>query len=164
MSWGYRPADGQRRIHLLITTAFVLSACGGGSGPEQTPPPASIERINGIAVPPAPDTNTNQATVAGVDSNANDIRDDIDRLLATNFGTEPQLLTLATEHARRLQAVIVSRTSTANEAYVSHVRCVRDRQVLDRLSSQSRAILDTTARRKTYGLAMAGVAVSLEGC
>jgi hypothetical protein len=99
-----------------------------------------------------------------VDSNANGIRDDIERQIAANFGREPAALPLATEHARRLQAAIVGPSQATVAAYVNQVRCLRDRQLLDRLSSQTVTTLDTAARRKAYGLAMAGVAVSLEGC
>lgn len=149
----------------VLTVALLASmaGCGGGSSQSMSPP-ESVERINGIVVPPLPDATANQATVGGVDVNGNGIRDDIDRLIAQNFGTEPQLLTLATEHAQRLQAVISTPSSAANTAYANQFRCLRDRRVLDRLSLQTRATLDTTARKKAYGLALAGLAVSLEGC
>ena len=148
---------------LAAALASVLTGCGGGAS-QATQPPASVERINGIVVPPSPDATTNQATVGGVDVNGNGIRDDIDRLVATNFGTEPQLVALATEHARRLQVAIVAPSTAATGAYVNQVRCVRDDAVLNRLSSQTRAMLDTAQRRKAYALAMAGTTVSAEGC
>lgn len=151
------------RRALAVVLVASMAGCGGGSS-QSTSPPENVERINGIVVPPSPDAAANQASVGGVDVNGNGIRDDIDRQIAQNFGTEPQLLTLATEHAQRLQAVISTPSSAANTAYANQFRCLRDRGVLDRLSSQTRATLDTTARKKAYGLALAGLALSLEGC
>lgn len=65
-------------IAVAIVGICSMSACGG-SGSET----AQSERINGIAVPQAPDPVANTATVAGVDVDTNGIRDDIDRRLAT---------------------------------------------------------------------------------
>lgn len=40
------------------------------------------EMINGISVPPEPDPTINNATLAGVDSNQNGVRDDVERVIA----------------------------------------------------------------------------------
>lgn len=64
----------------------LLSACGGGSGGDSTTgnTTPTVEKINGIEVPPAPDTAKNNATLAGVDSNSNGVRDDVERAIAKN--------------------------------------------------------------------------------
>jgi hypothetical protein len=48
------------------------------------------ETINGVVVPPEPPANLNNATLAGFDVNGNGVRDDVERLLATQFGGSPQ--------------------------------------------------------------------------
>ena len=61
----------------ILALPIFLSACGGGSG-------LSANTINGITVPPAPDPVINNATLAGVDSNKNGVRDDVERKIAIN--------------------------------------------------------------------------------
>lgn len=46
--------------------------------------------INGHAVPPIPDPKLNAATLVGVDSDHNGIRDDLDRYIAEQFGNDPK--------------------------------------------------------------------------
>jgi hypothetical protein len=69
---------------VLIVT--LLTSCGGGgnSTTATTPTAASTEVINGITVPIAPDATANAATLKGVDSNNNGVRDDIERLVANS--------------------------------------------------------------------------------
>lgn len=141
-----------------LVLAAALTACGGGGG--NTP----AETINGVAVPPQPEAQANQATLAGVDINANGIRDDIERSVALNFGTDPQQLALASAHARAVQAVVVTASRTAGDAYVEKIRCLSDRALLERLSAQTKATLDNESRRRAYARALAGAAVTREGC
>jgi hypothetical protein len=44
--------------------------------------PSTMEIINGISVPPEPDQNLNNSTLAGIDMNKNGVRDDIERKIA----------------------------------------------------------------------------------
>jgi hypothetical protein len=60
---------------------ILLSACGGGSSSSAN----TATTINGITVPPAPDPATNNATLAGVDSNNNGVRDDLERSIAAKI-------------------------------------------------------------------------------
>lgn len=65
----------------------MLAACGGGGGGAGSAPPAPVANtstINGIAVPPEPEATTNAATLAGIDANANGVRDDVERSIAHN--------------------------------------------------------------------------------
>ncbi len=60
---------------LALLAVFGLAGCGSGGGGG-----GNVETINGIEVPPSPDTIANQATLSGFDVNGNGIRDDIDSL------------------------------------------------------------------------------------
>jgi hypothetical protein len=69
----------------------TLVACGGGGGAgAETAPAAPSEVLNGISVPLAPDATTNAGTLAGVDSNRNALRDDVERELAQSAATPAQ--------------------------------------------------------------------------
>ena len=68
-----------------LLALLVLHACGGGGGGSATSPPTSSNIINGLVVPPDPGVAAN-ITIAGIDSNNNGIRDEIDRFIATKYG------------------------------------------------------------------------------
>lgn len=119
--------------------------------------------VNGIPVPPQPDPSKNHATMAGVDTNANGIRDDIDILLATNFGTEPTLYAAAVTHAASLQAAIVSPSAERSAQHIASFVCVST-SLLQRLSDTTLATLDTPLRRAAYGNTFAGSTLSEENC
>lgn len=74
-----------KNITFLAVTALLLTACGSGSNAsEQIQPMTSV--INGITVPPEPNPSVNNATLLGVDSNSNGVRDDVERQVATKYG------------------------------------------------------------------------------
>lgn len=93
---------------LIAVSTVILASCGGGSdstssaesadgtkqalgisGTAATVPGGwtgrapKMEVINGITVPPEPAPSINNATLAGVDVNANGVRDDVERKIAT---------------------------------------------------------------------------------
>ena len=74
---------------------------GGWTG--RAPKP---EVINGISVPPEPPPALNNASVSGIDVNANGVRDDIERLVVTTYGKTPSLLSNAMSHARAQQSIL----------------------------------------------------------
>lgn len=157
--------DQQTRANSLafLIVSCLLASCGGGGGADTSQPQAQ-ETINGIVVPPAPDATANSATVAGIDSNTNGIRDDVERRLASEFGTDSVALPVAREHAARLQAAIANPTTGNRQSYIEHSRCISDTALLRRLAAQTTATVNTIERRRAYRSVMSGVFVSLEGC
>lgn len=123
-----------------------------------------VEKINGIAVPPKPDVTINQATVGGVDSDSNGIRDDIDRFIAREFGANPAIYVEAINYARTQQAAITSPSSETISQHIGLLRCITDNQKLDDLKKITMATMDTGARRGAYGNAFSGAVISSEGC
>lgn len=90
----------------------LLNACGGGGG---SATPTSIgETINGITVPPEPVDST--ASVGGTDSNSNQVRDDVERALATRLGRSPADYAKAIGVAAKLQTILSSPTPSASDA------------------------------------------------
>lgn len=122
------------------------------------------EPINGIAVPPEPNPSENKSTLAGVDSNANGIRDDVERGIAAQFGLNPEKYFLALQHAKTLQAAIASPSQAMSNTHISMVRCINDDQTLIDLKNTTMVMLDTPGRRSAYGHAFAGKVISSEGC
>ena len=72
-------------LALLLSSLFLVSCGGGGGGGSST---TSNETINGIVVPPEPDATANNATLAGVDSNSNGVRDDVERQIAKAISSQ----------------------------------------------------------------------------
>lgn len=75
----------------VLLAALLLTGCGSGSGATAqdqsiSNPPTTAQSINGIAVPPDPDPAANNATLLGVDSNNNGVRDDVERQIASTYG------------------------------------------------------------------------------
>lgn len=141
---------------MLLSLALGCSRDGAQSG--------GPEVINGIVVPPAPDPIANQATVAGIDSNADGVRDDVERFIATEFGAVPAEHAEAITYARTQQAAITVTTPERVAAHVALVDCITDHDKLLRLRKITFATTDIGARRAAYGLAFAGVTLSGKGC
>jgi hypothetical protein len=78
-----------RKLVQALMLILLLSSCGekmeivsSVSTNPSTVKTGTTELINGIAVPPEPDPVANNATLAGVDSNSNGVRDDVERQIA----------------------------------------------------------------------------------
>ncbi|MBW6519984.1 MAG: hypothetical protein K0A99_03095 [Desulfoarculaceae bacterium] len=122
------------------------------------------EVINGVKVPPVPDATANQETVAGVDANNNGVRDDVERMIATEFGSDQNFYPKAMNYAIAEQAAILTPTPENISASLDQIRCESDDQVLNDLSKISDALLDTPERCNAYANAFAGAVFSSEGC
>lgn len=79
----------QKKWIQAILFVLILSSCGEMSDTTDNLATNSnnaiaggTERINGIPVPPEPDPIANNATLVGIDTNGNGVRDDIERKLA----------------------------------------------------------------------------------
>ncbi len=134
-------------VLLLIIAVVLFSA-------------TDVEEINGIKVPGEPDPVLNAASVAGVDTNNNSVRDDVERLVARQFGRDPELYKLARLFAAKEQGVIVEAGPIAIKEYLMVIRCTD-------LTSQAsdivtHATLNNDERRSLYESRMAGAV--FEGC
>jgi Repeat of unknown function (DUF5648) len=123
----------------------------------------AAEIINGIVVPPAPDPIANNATLAGVDSNSNGVRDDVDRKIAELLGSnvinyQEAVLVARTEVTAMLNPVAINIT-----AHLDAVACrTGDRTARKASSEITKLTLNTKERSQAYAKAFAGV--SLEDC
>jgi hypothetical protein len=75
-------------VFLITLCSFAFVSCGENGDGTLSADISTSEIINGIAVPPEPDMTENNATLAGVDSNSNGVRDDVERLIAQTVKTQ----------------------------------------------------------------------------
>jgi len=64
------------------------------------------ESINGYKLPPEPDVKVNNATLLGVDSNDNGVRDDVERYIILTYKDEKIAIEIGFQVARAYNAVI----------------------------------------------------------
>jgi hypothetical protein len=114
-----KSANHFRVIAPAILMLSFLTSCGGGGSSggasTSTTPTATTEVINGITVPVAPDATANAATLKGVDSNNNGVRDDVERVIAEKSETEINFQK-ASALARIYQLLIVKPPVNKEEA------------------------------------------------
>lgn len=154
---------------LTVGVLALLAACGGGketSAPTAEPtatltpdrqaagasPVAKYEIINGMTVPPEPDAKSNNATLAGVDVNANGVRDDVERSVASSVATTAEFDN-AIFIAKTYQRVLVSGLSSQADAdsFMISVGCagIKTSENLKRSAIQA-MILNTRDRTKAF--------------
>lgn len=117
--------------------------------------------INGHAVPPMPDPKQNNATVAGVDSDNNGIRDDLDRYIAEHFGNDPIYEDVVIYEKAQTKAVL-NPTKENVIAAVREMNCVafssgrNYSDVLKQTSALTREANGVGGRGGAYARAFAG--------
>src|SRR5438477_8614885 len=117
-------AERHRRRHprfllvaLVLGVGALLVACGGGAG-DSGGASSGSNVINGIPVPPDPGAS-GTVTVAGIDTDNNGIRDDIDRFIATKYGTNATSVKAARTAARAVQRVLITDGKNKSAALVA---------------------------------------------
>lgn len=165
-------------LGIASTTSLILVACGGGESrqPGEAVPPASTqseqsqgltasktssagktETINGMTVPSEPDVKLNATTLAGVDSDKNGIRDDIDRILATDFGSSHPKIEALVAFAKAEQAMLLAGTQasvkTTDYIYVCSGLTAKETDVL------TYKLLNTAERNRTYKTLMSNAPI-----
>jgi hypothetical protein len=106
------------RMTLTVFLAcLVLSGCSGGGS--ATAAPAAINPattvINGVVVPPDPGTQA-RASLVGVDTNTNGVRDEVERGLAIYSGTTKVEFDAAMKAAAEAQSWLTKGILTEQEA------------------------------------------------
>ena len=173
-----------RDVPVLVIILMGLAACGGGGATTAQAPAATTEEtqaastasttvpsgwkpraptselINGIIVPPEPAPSVNNATIGGVDSNADGVRDDVERVIAKKFGSIPQKHVNASRYAAAEQAVLTDPSELSIEKFSHEVGCnPLSSSELDPTTAQ---LLNTGIRRSAFNEAVSGMI--LEGC
>ncbi|MFT7433545.1 MAG: hypothetical protein ACI9TY_001180 [Alphaproteobacteria bacterium] len=111
-----------KNLFLITLLALSVTACGGSDDKKEEPvtspvvvePEVPVEETREemiereLELPPEPDKEVNDSTVEGVDSNANGIRDDIERANAFEFYGDKRKLSVANEIARIQREKIIN--------------------------------------------------------
>lgn len=108
------------------------------------------ETINGVVVPPEPPPELNNATLAGFDTNGNGVRDDVERMLANEFGGTTDFA-FALAAAREAQKEVTQPTpKTRDEALAQVARqfCALKGATRAVYRSAFESALENTAARK----------------
>lgn len=115
------------------------------------------EIINGITVPLEPDSTLNNSTLAGIDVNKNGVRDDVERVLAKELGSDKAKYAAALPLAIAEQALIVSPNEATKLAYTRLVSCTTvEAEDFDKVTY---TLLNTPVRSNAYATALAGSSI-----
>lgn len=138
-------------VFLISASAFAATCddsgggggCGGGSD-DSPSTDCKTEVINGITVPLEPDVQVNNSTLAGVDSNSNGVRDDVERLAAINFNEKNTArIYTAAQYAQRA-------ITTKNSAELFNFQCAASNMNEEDIEVLKNAIFNTKERRSIY--------------
>jgi tellurite resistance protein len=151
-------------VFLISATAFAATCddsgsgggCGGGSS-DAIPKDCIV--INGIVVPPEPDAKANTATIAGVDSNNNGVRDDVERK-AAEVSNNKVPFDINMQIAKQY-AIIMKRNSTKDEviAAFNKIRCIAENYPTNNSGDVAKLIANTKDRDEAY---LYGYTVAIE--
>ncbi len=90
----------------MAATALLLCALGAAvAAPAGAPP-----QLTAATAPPASPGAAGMATVAGIDTNANGVRDDMEPFLLQHFGKKPQVLRAMSNLIIGLQSTMTATT------------------------------------------------------
>lgn len=104
------------RFFLLCMSLLILSACSGsGSAVTSTPGTGGAPAAVAAQLPPEPDRAANNATLAGIDSDGDGVRDDVQRLIFNTYSSATKR-TLATALARETRKLYLHPPATKAEA------------------------------------------------
>ncbi len=95
----------------------LLSACGGGisGSTANATTPLPVDTFHGLVVSPDPGAAAD-ATVAGVDTDQNGIRDEVDRYIAQTYGADTTKFVAAQALAKANQLLLITPTTDVNAA------------------------------------------------
>jgi hypothetical protein len=94
-------------VMIIGVTSVTLIACGGGNESSQSSQANIVsDKINGLSVPPLPESQKNDATIEGIDVDKNGVRDDVDRLIAISIVDNPEKLPEFIEFAKAAQNLL----------------------------------------------------------
>ena len=90
----------------LLIISIVMSGCSKSDGNSTSETATGVEMVNGHILPPEPDPDVNNATLLGIDSNNNGVRDDVERWIFKTY-EHPIVQAVAMQNARAFQIILV---------------------------------------------------------
>ncbi len=94
---------------IAVVLAWIVLTKEQNSNRTQHPRPSKPKIINGYTLPPEPDPKINNATLLGVDSNNNGIRDDVERFIIKKYKDHHKAVTeIGFQIARAYQKILAN--------------------------------------------------------
>jgi len=118
------------------------------------------ETINGISVPPEPGEQKSTATLSGVDSNNNGVRDDIERLIAEKYGEHEETYLAGIVQAQAIDRVYSSESDDAIEQLNLVIRCTSKHQY-SMMSTIEKEYANTPERWDKFYGSLRGTIISI---
>jgi hypothetical protein len=143
---------------LIVVLGLILFGCDG-SGHDKS---VEGESINGIAVPPAPNADEDNVTVAGVDTNNNGIRDSVERVIAAEFGQDNKDYHKAMEYAEILQVAMVDPSEENVKMYAQLLSSSVGTEESSVIKTVDDTMINTDDRIDACRNAFAGMVVTIE--
>lgn len=131
-------------------------------------------------VPPVPNKNENDATLAGIDVNGNGVRDDVEIYLLEKYGMNEAAKSFTLKTARRLQAALIEPRPSEEQTrkleeqgvknpyigklaqeYLTSLECMDPRE-LEQSTDITKITLTTPSRKSAYATLFAGAIIG--GC
>lgn len=97
-------------ILCLTALAAIIAGCSGGGSASAASTPQTVATAS---LPPDPGT-AGKATVEGIDSDNDGVRDDVQRAIVDKFGSSQKTVAAARQHAKAVQLKL--QASTTKEA------------------------------------------------
>lgn len=150
---------------IVTSVLLLLVGCEGGEPPSSEPEeisPSEPEKINGILVPSDSGT-TGDETLAGIDSNDNGIRDDVERFIAQEFGDDKAAYDVAVEQAVTINKLLQSDRSESDiEGFNTLIDCSENKDLESMKKIETRH-LNTKARHDEFSELFSGKITSVGG-
>lgn len=105
------------------------------------------EVINGINVPPEPDSKLNKSTVLGIDKDKNGVRDDIDRMIATYYAKDKKYFDAAMYYAKGYQEYLAA-PNRKTAVKFSCIKFILDQNLKQHTEVLKKRVVNTPERAK----------------
>jgi ABC-type Fe3+-citrate transport system substrate-binding protein len=145
------------QIVFIVFLTLFLTACGGKSGNSST------EEINGISVPFDPGEN-GKITLEGIDSDNDGIRDDVQRMIAQEYGNDKEKYNQVIIQAKTINKLFGDKTNMESEINVFKelARCSTNEE-LESFGVLEEYYLNTSIRINKYAELLRGQVVQARG-
>jgi len=133
--------------NLLLSSSVILEESFENLRDISTKENNATEIIHGHTLPPEPDPTINNATLGGVDSNGNGVRDDVERAIYKKYDKKLHAVALM-QNARFYQRTMVEPTSDAKIIQKDATRTISCTIYLSRMDKRYKYI--TYKNHKNY--------------
>lgn len=138
-------------LFIVVISSLSLISCGVSKKMSSNDNiPASVEEV--LAVTPPDPGEAGKATLAGIDSDNDGVRDDVELKLIEEFEDDREVLETAIQVSKKLGSMEEKNI----DSYINYITSLSGSKVLNEMSKVTKHHLNTKERKKAYGQALAG--------